>query len=405
MEDVFIISAVRTPTGKYLGALSPLTATQLGAIAVREAARRSGIEPSRIDEVVMGNVLSAGLGQNPARQAALKAGLPETVAAVTLNKVCGSGLRAVIAASQAIRCGDASIAVAGGMESMSNAPYLSRKMRGGARMGHVQLEDAILTDGLWCAFDDHHMGETAELVAEEYRISREDQDRYAAESHRKAAEAQERGWWDDEVVPVDVPGRRGGATTVAVDETIRPDSTVETLAGLRPVFRKEGGTVTAGNAPGMNDGASALVLASGAAVERLGLTPLARIVAYAVGGVEPKWVMMSPVPAVQRLLEKRGITVDDFDLIEANEAFSVQAVAVCRKLGFDMDRVNVQGGAVALGHPIGASGARILTTLVHGLRRRNLTRGLATLCMGGGNGLALEVEVTTSSPSARIPGA
>ncbi len=390
-NDPVILSAARVPTGKFGGTLSALTAPQLGAAVVREAVRRAGVEPSAVEEVVMGNVVSAGLGQNPARQAALIGGLPPTVPAVTINKVCGSGLKAVLLAAQAIKAGDAELIVAGGMECMSRVPYLLPEARNGLRLGHGKVEDAIIRDGLWCAFTDVHMGSTAEAVAREYHVPREDQDRFAAESHAKAAKAAAAGHFKAEIVPVEIPGKKGEKTLFSADETIRADSTPEGLAKLRPAFEMDG-TVTAGNAPGLNDGAAALVIASRARAEKLGIKPLATIRAYASGGVDPKWVMMAPVAAVKNLLAKMGVGVEHFDLIESNEAFAVQAVAVGRQLGFDFERVNVNGGAVALGHPIGASGARILTTLLHALAARQLTTGLATLCMGGGNGLAIAVE-------------
>ncbi|MBI3892213.1 MAG: acetyl-CoA C-acetyltransferase [Candidatus Wallbacteria bacterium] len=390
-NDAVILSATRTATGKFGGTLAALAATELGAAAVREAVRRSGVKPEQVDEVVLGNVVSAGLGQNPARQAALGGGLPPSVAAVTINKVCGSGLKAVILAAQAIRAGDAEIVVAGGMENMSRAPYLLREARNGLRLGHGKIEDAIIRDGLWCAFGDVHMGSTAEAVAREYNVSRAEQDRYSAESHAKAARAQDAGLFKTEILDIEIPGKKGEKTLFAVDETIRADSTPEGLAKLKPAFEKDG-TVTAGNAPGLNDGAAALVVASRAKAEELGLEPLATIRAYATGGVEPRWVMMAPVEAVKRLFAKMAVGPEHFDLIESNEAFAVQAIAVGRQLGFNFDRVNVHGGAVALGHPIGASGARILTTLLHALAARGAQRGLATLCMGGGSGLAIAVE-------------
>ncbi len=390
-NDPVILAATRTGSGKFQGSLAPLTAVKLGAAVIESAVKRSGVQPEAIDEVIMGNVLSAGQGQNPARQAALGGGLPNTVAALTINKVCGSGLKAVMLAAQAIRAGDADLVVAGGMESMSNAPYLLRNARSGYRMGHGQLEDVILSDGLWCAMTDVHMGKTAEDVATEYKVSREDQDAYAAESHSKAGRAASTGLFDAEITAVEIPQRKKDPIVHDRDETVRPDSTAETLAKLRPAFLKEG-SVTAGNAPGLNDGAAALVVASRAKAEELGLRPLGTIRSYATGGVEPRWVMMSPVAAVKNLLARMNVPVDHFDLIEANEAFSVQAIAVGRQLGFDFDRVNVHGGAVALGHPIGASGARILTTLLYAMKARDVKTGLATLCMGGGNGLALAIE-------------
>ena len=392
MQDVFIASAVRTPTGKFLGALKRFKATELGALAVAEAVSRSGVKPEAVDEVILGNVVSAGLGQNPARQAALGAGLPPSVGALTINKVCGSGLKAVMLARQAIIAEDAELVVAGGMESMSNGPYLIPRLREGLRLGHGELVDAVVHDGLWDIYNDFHMGITGEKVAEKYDVSRAQMDDYAAESHRRAAAATEAGRFSNEILPVEIPQRKGHPIVLDQDEPIRPDTTAEALAKLKPVFMQEG-TVTAGNAPGMNDGAAALVVASGRAVERYELKPMARIVAQAISGLEPEWVMMTPVPAVQKLLEKTGWRNDDIDLFEINEAFSVQACAVTRALRLDLDKTNVNGGAVALGHPIGASGARILTTLLYALADRKARRGVASLCLGGGNGLALAVEL------------
>jgi acetyl-CoA C-acetyltransferase len=392
MEDVFIVSAVRTPTGKFLGALKGFKATELGAMVVGDAVSRAGVKPERVDEVIMGNVVSAGLGQNPARQAALGAGLPPAVAALTINKVCGSGLKAVMLARQAILVGDAEIVVAGGMESMSNAPYLVRRMREGLRLGHGELVDAVVHDGLWDIFNDFHMGITGEMVAEKYDVAREAMDAYAAESHRRAAAATEAGKFRDEILPVEIPQRKGDPIVLDRDEPIRGDTTAEALSKLEPVFKKDG-TVTAGNAPGMNDGAAALTVASAKAVEEHGLKPLARIVAQAISGLEPEWVMMTPVAAVSKLLEKTGWSNDDVDLIELNEAFAVQACAVTKELSLDPEKTNVNGGAVALGHPIGASGARVLTTLLYALKDRGGRRGIATLCLGGGNGVALAVEL------------
>ena len=392
MQDVFIASAVRTPTGKFLGALKSFKATELGALAVAEAVSRSGVKPEAVDEVILGNVVSAGLGQNPARQAALGAGLPPSVGALTINKVCGSGLKAVMLARQAIIAEDAELVVAGGMESMSNGPYLIPRLREGLRLGHGELVDAVVHDGLWDIYNDFHMGITGEKVAEKYDVSRAQMDDYAAESHRRAAAATEAGRFSNEILPVEIPQRKGHPIVLDQDEPIRPDTTAEALAKLKPVFMQEG-TVTAGNAPGMNDGAAALVVASGRAVERYELKPMARIVAQAISGLEPEWVMMTPVPAVQKLLEKTGWRNDDIDLFEINEAFSVQACAVTRALRLDLDKTNVNGGAVALGHPIGASGARILTTLLYALADRKARRGVASLCLGGGNGLALAVEL------------
>jgi acetyl-CoA C-acetyltransferase len=391
MRDIVILSAVRTPTGKFLGALKDLTAPQLGSIVVAEAVRRAGVDPAIVDECIMGNVVSAGLGQNPARQAAVRGGLPDRVAALTINKVCGSGLKAVMLAAQGIAAGDIDVAVAGGMESMSNCPYLLQRARAGLRMGHGQVLDAMVVDGLWCSFEECHMGLAGEVVAERYNVDRAAQDEYAVRSHAKAAHATEAGWFKNEIVPVDVPQRKGASVTVDRDEAIRPDTTLETLAALRPAF-KDGGTVTAGNAPGVNDGASALVVMAADRARTLGVEPLARVVGQATSGLAPKFVLMTPVEAVTRLAAKIGWSLDDVDLFELNEAFSVQAVAVLRELGIDESRVNVNGGAVALGHAIGASGARVLTTLLHALKRRNLRRGIATLCLGGGNGVALAVE-------------
>ena len=392
IDDIFIVSAVRTPTGKFLGALKKFKATELGSLVVREAMSRAGVEPNHIDEVIMGNVVSAGLGQNSARQAALGAGLPPAVAALSINKVCGSGLKAVMLARQAIVAGDADIVVAGGMESMSNAPYLIPRMREGLRLGHGELVDAVVHDGLWEIYNDFHMGMTGEMVAEKYDVSREQMDAYAAESHRRAAEATAAGKFRDEILPIDIPQRKGDPVVMDADEPIRADTTAEGLSKLKPVFKKDG-TVTAGNAPGMNDGAAALVVASAAAVEKRGLQPVARIVAQAISGLEPEWVMMTPVPAVRKLLEKTGWSNDDVDLIELNEAFSVQACAVMKELDLDAAKTNVHGGAVALGHPIGASGARVLTTLLYALKDHGGRRGVATLCLGGGNGVALAIEL------------
>jgi acetyl-CoA C-acetyltransferase len=391
MREAVILSAVRTPTGRFLGSLKGFTAPQLGAIVVREAAARAGVGPEAVDEVIMGNVVSAGLGQAPARQAALGAGLPPRVAAVTVNKVCGSGLKAVMFAAQAIATGDAEVVVAGGMESMSNAPYLLPRAREGLRLGHGELKDAMIVDGLWEAYEDYHMGCCGENVADKYAITRQEQDEYALRSHQKAIAAMQAGRFRDEIVPVPVPQKRGDPVPMTADETPREDTTLEALARLKPAFR-EGGTVTAGNAPGVNDGASALVVASAERAKALGATPLARIVAQASWGVEPAMVMMAPVGAVQRIWEKTGWTPADVHLFELNEAFAVQAVAVTRELELDPARVNVNGGAVALGHAIGSSGARVLTTLLHALRQRDQRRGVAALCLGGGNGVALAVE-------------
>ncbi|MEW6421675.1 MAG: thiolase family protein [Deinococcota bacterium] len=390
MNKAVIVSASRTPTGKFLGALSDVTAVELGATTLRETMRRAGIPAELVEEVIMGQVVQAGSGQNPARQAALRAGLLPEVGAVTVNKVCGSGLKAVILAAQSIRAGDQSVVLAGGMESMSNAPYLLPGARKGYRLGHAQVLDANTHDGLWCSINNEGMGLTGERVAERYGIGREAQDAYATQSHQRAIAAQQGGRFQEEIVPVTVRGRKG-ETVVDTDEGPRADTSPETLARLKPAFKPDG-TVTAGNAPGLNDGASSLLIMSEEAAKAHGLTAMAEITSYATGGLPPEWVMMTPVPATQKLLEKSGMSVDDVDLWELNEAFSVQSLAVQRELGLDPERVNVNGGAVALGHPIGASGARILVTLLYALRQQDKETGVATLCMGGGNGLALSVK-------------
>ena len=392
MRESVIVSAVRTPTGKFLGGLKDLKAPELGAIAVREAVRRAGIDPATVNECILGNVVSAGLGQAPARQAALKGGLDNSVAALTINKVCGSGLKAVMLATQGIATGDIDIAVAGGMESMSNCPYLLNRVREGLRMGDATIVDSMIHDGLWDSFHNIHMGLTGELVSEKYRVTREQQDCYAVESHRKAAAATKAGWFKDEIVPVSLPQKKGDPIVVDRDESIREDTSLESLGKLKPAFKKDG-TVTAGNAPGVNDGAAALVVMGADVASKLNLKPIARVVGQATSGLEPQLVMMTPVEAVKKLLPKVGWKIEDVDLVELNEAFSVQAVAVTRELGLDPSRVNVHGGAVALGHPIGASGARVLTTLLYALRRLGKKRGIATLCLGGGNGVALAVEM------------
>lgn len=389
--DVVIVSAVRTAVGKFQGGLSSLSATALGAVVVREAVRRAGVRPEVVSECIMGCVLPAGLGQNPARQAALKGGLADTVAALTINMVCGSGLRAVMLGAQSIMAGDAEIVVAGGMESMSNAPYLLPGARRGYRMGNGELIDSMVKDGLWCACDDQHMGLTGELVADKHAITREQQDAYAVESHRRAAAAWASGYFAEEVVPVEVLGRKGTVTLFDRDESIREDASPDSLGALKAAF-KEGGTVTAGNAPGVNDAAAALVLMSAAKASELGLKPLARIKAQAMSGVAPKWVMLAPVFGVRKVLEKAGWSTDDVDLYELNEAFSVQALGVTSELGLNLTKVNVNGGAVAIGHPIGASGARVLVTLIHELMRRDAHKGVAALCLGGGNSVALAIE-------------
>ena len=391
MRQSVIVSAVRTPTGKLLGVLKSLTAPELGALVVAEAVRRAGIDAGIVDECIMGNVVSAGAGQNPARQAALKGGLPDHVAAVTINKVCGSGLKAVMLADQGIRAGDIDIAVAGGMESASNTPYLLKKVREGLRLGNSEVLDSMITDGLWCAFEQCHMGNSGEVVAEHYHVGRAAQDEYAARSHQKAAKAADAGLFKEEILPVSIPQRQGPPVIVDRDEPIRADTTAATLSKLKPAF-KEGGSVTAGNAPGVNDGASALVVMAEDRAKTLGLPPLASIVAQATSGLAPKFLLMTPVEAVRRVAEKAGWELADVDLFEINEAFSVQLVAVLNELGIDPEKVNVHGGAVALGHAIGSSGSRVLTTLIYALKQRNLKRGIASLCLGGGNGVALAVE-------------
>ena len=393
MEKPVILSAVRTPIGKFMGGLSPLTAPELGAKVIAESVRRAGIDPKQVDEAIMGNVLQAGLGQNPARQAALKGGLDPRVAAMTINKVCGSGLKAVALAAQAVTLGESEIVVAGGMESMTNAPYLMKGARTGFRLGNSELLDSMIVDGLWDAYEDFHMGMTAELVAEKYGISRQEQDEFALESHRKAVRATKSCFVSEQIVPIELPQRKGPPVVIKTDESPREDTSVEALGKLKPAFKKEGGTVTAGNAPGTNDGAAAVVVTSEKTAARLGRPVMARIVAQAVSGVEPKWVMMAPVDAVEKLLAKTGWDRDkDVDLYELNEAFAVAAIAVTRQLKLNPEKVNVNGGAVALGHPIGASGARILVALLYELQRRNLKRGIAALCLGGGNAVALAVE-------------
>ncbi len=391
-KEVVIVSAARTPIGKFQGALSPVSAVQLGAIAAKAAIERAGIQPEAVEEVMMGCVLPAGLGQNPARQVLIHSGIPDTVGAYTINKVCGSGLKAVMLAAQAIKAGDLDIALAGGMESMTNSPYLLNKARSGLRMGHSQLTDSMIHDGLWDIYNDFHMGSTAELVANKYEVSREMQDETAVASHQKALAAIEAGRFAEEIVPVEVPRRKQPPLIFDTDESPRADTSFEVLSKLRPAFEKNG-SVTAGNAPGCNDGAAALVVMSADKAASLGLGPLARIVAYTNAGLAPEWVMMTPVPATRKLFEKTGWSPADVDLFEFNEAFAVQACAVMGELNVDPAKVNVNGGAVALGHPIGASGARILTTLIYALKQRGLHRGVASLCMGGGNGLAMGIEL------------
>lgn len=390
-NDVLIVSATRTPIGKFLGALSPLGAVQLGAAAIREAMQRARVEGALVDEVLMGNVVLAGEGQAPARQAAIHAGLPPTVCATTLNKVCGSGLKAAMWGAQQIRAGDADIIVAGGMESMSNAPYLLPRARTGFRMGHATVIDAVIHDGLWCPFEDQHMGQAAEFIADEYRITRQEMDEFALNSHRKAVAAMNQGLFKAEIVPVQVPAK-GGSTTVERDECPRADTSLEALAALKPAF-KPGGKVTAGNAPGLSDGAAAVVLMSGRKARELGCPPLARVTGWAQAAVEPKWIFIAPAHAIRRLLTRTGTALADYDLLEVNEAFAAQVLADGKELGWDWERLNVHGGGVALGHPIGASGARVLVTLLHALRSRGKARGLAALCLGGGEAVALSVEL------------
>ena len=386
-----ILSAVRTPIGRYLGGLSSFTAPQLGAMVLRDAVSRAGVDPAAVESVIMGQVVQGGSGQAPARQAQIHAGLPPSIPAVTINMVCGSGLKAVMLASQAIKAGDAECIVAGGQESMSSAPHYVYGMRNGIKAGNQTMVDGMIHDGLWDSFGCCHMGEYAEYTAEKAGVSRGDQDAFAYDSHRKAIAAIDAGKFKDEVLPVQVPGKT--PTTISTDEAPRRDTTAETLAKLKPAFRKDGGTVTAGNAPGLNDGASALVVASLAFAKAHGLTPLAKVTGYSTGGGEPRDLFFAPVIAVRSLMEKAGTRISDYDLIEANEAFAVQALADGRELGWDWGRVNVNGGAVALGHPIGASGARVLTTLLYALRDRGGNTGLATLCLGGGNAVALSVEL------------
>ncbi len=394
-RDPVLVSAVRTPTGRFLGALASLAATELGARAIRAAIERGGKFPlSEIDEVIMGNVVTAGEGQAPARQAAIGGGVPDAIPAVTINKVCGSGLKAVMLAAQAIKAGDGNLYVAGGMESMSNAPYLLPKGRTGYRMGNGEVVDAVVNDGLWCAFEDVHMGEEAEIIADKFGISREAQDQFAYESHMKAQAATEAGRFNDEITPVEITGKKG-SVTVTRDEPIRPDTTLEALSKLGPAFRKPNGTVTAGNAPGLSDGASATVVASEGYARAHDLPILARITGYAAAAIEPKYIFACPPRAVHRLLDRTGQKMSDFDLIEVNEAFAAQTLANGKELEWDWTRVNPNGGAIALGHPIGSSGSRVLATLVHELRRRGGGRGLATLCLGGGGAVAMSVEVKT----------
>jgi acetyl-CoA C-acetyltransferase len=390
MADVLILSAARTPIGKYLGSLAELTAPQLGAAAIAEVLKRARLPAERIDEVIMGHVLQAGVGQNPARQAALKAGLPDTIAAYTVNKVCGSGLKAVMLAAQAIKAGDADLILAGGMESMSRAPYLLFGARTGWKYGDQKAVDAMIHDGLWCAFEDWHMGQAAEHIATKCAISRDDQDRFAAQSHLRAAAAWEQGRFEAEIVPVTI-GSGAKAKSIARDEGVRPETTRESLARLKPAFCEQG-TVTAGNASMLSDGAAAVVVGSPRAAERLGVKPLARVIAYATSGIAPRDIFLAPVGAVRQVLERAGLGLKDIDLFELNEAFAAQMLACGNELKLDESRVNVNGGAIALGHPIGASGARVLVTLLYALEQRGLRRGLAALCLGGGNAVAMIIE-------------
>jgi acetyl-CoA C-acetyltransferase len=392
MFDAVIVSACRTPIAKFQGKFASMRAPQLGAIVIAEAVKRAGIAAADVQEVIFGNVLQAGLGQNPARQAAIAAGIPVTVGSMTINKVCGSGLKAVALAAQAIKAGDADIIVAGGQESMTNSPYLMPGARDGLRLGHGKLLDSMVSDGLWDVYNDFHMGTTGDLVAERCAVTREDQDRFAAESHRRAAAAMAAGAFKQEIVPVELKGRKGEVTLVDADEGVRTDTTVEGLAKMKPAFGPTG-TVTAANASQISDGAAAVVVMSAAEAKKRGLKPLAKVTGYAVGGTEPKWVMMAPIYAVQNLVKKNGIPIEAYDLIEVNEAFSSAACAVGKELKLDPAKTNVNGGAVALGHPIGASGCRILVTLLHALAARGGKRGLATLCLGGGNAVALSVEL------------
>ncbi len=393
MEDVVIVSAVRTPVGKFQGALAGLSAIELGSMVVREAVKRAGLDPALVDECIMGNVVSAGLGQNPARQAALGGGLPPEVSAMTINKVCGSGLKAVSLAAQAVQTGNAEIVVAGGMESMSNAPYLLPQGRNGFRMGNATVVDSMINDGLWDVFNDYHMGMTGENVAEKHGITREEQDVYALNSHRKAAAAQKAGYFAAEMLPVEVPAKKKGQPPIFLDrdESVREDASIEALRALKPAFKKDG-TVTAGNAPGVNDGGAAVVVMSARKAKELGLEPMVHVRAQATSGIDPKWVMLAPVISTQRVLAKAGWTKEEVDLYELNEAFAVQAIGVLKELGLGHENVNVNGGSVAIGHPIGASGARVLTTLIYAMMRRDAKKGVAALCLGGGNSVAMAVE-------------
>ncbi|HET9327789.1 MAG TPA: acetyl-CoA C-acetyltransferase [Candidatus Eisenbacteria bacterium] len=390
--EVFVVGAARTPIGRFLGGLSPLKASDLGAIAIREAMKRASVAGDQVDEVLMGHVVQGGQGQAPARQAQIKAGIDPKVGAVTINKVCGSGLKAVMMGAQAIKAGDAHCIVAGGMESMSTAPHYLFSGRTGQKLGDTVMKDGVVMDGLWCSFNDCHMIELAQYTFEKAGLSRGEIDEFSASSHQKAARAWAECHFSKEVVPVSIPQRKGDPVVIGKDESIRPESTPETLAKLPAVTRDKGGAITAGNAPGLNDGGAAVILMSGERVKQSGAKPLARVIAYATGGGEPKDLFFAPVDAVEKLLKKMGVKIGHFDLIEANEAFAAQAIADGKALGWDWDRVNVNGGAVALGHPIGASGARVLVTLLHALEQRGKKTGMATLCLGGGNAVALAVE-------------
>lgn len=391
-EEVLIAGATRLPTGKFLGGLSSFQAPQLGAIAIKEALKRAGVRSEQIEEVIMGNVVQAGEGQAPARQAALGAGLPASVSALTINKVCGSGLKAVMLAANSIKAGECNIIVAGGMESMSNAPYLLPQARNGYRMGHGSMIDSVIHDGLWCAFENHHMGISAEIIADKFEISRQDQDEFAVASHQKAAKAIADGLFKREIVSVEIKSKKS-TITIETDEPVRPDSNLDALSRLAPVFKPNGGVVTAGNAPGLSDGASAMVVLSREAAEKNGIEPQARVTGYAFAGIEPKYIFAAPPLAVKKLLEQTGLKLDDFDLFEVNEAFAAQVLANAKELKMDMSKVNVRGGAIALGHPIGASGAKILTTLIHALQDTGGKRGMVTLCLGGGGAVALSIEL------------
>jgi acetyl-CoA C-acetyltransferase len=391
-DEVLIAGSTRLPTGKFLGSLSGFTAPQLGAIAIREAVKRANIKPETVEEVIMGNVVQAGIGQAPARQAAIFGGLPDSVPALTINKVCGSGLKAVMLAANSIKAGESDVIVAGGMESMSKAPYLLENARSGYRMGNGQLVDSVVHDGLWCAFENHHMGMSAEVIAEKFDISRQSQDELAYNSHRKAVQAIERGDFKREIVPVEIKAKKS-VTVFDTDEPVRPDTSLDSLGRLAPVFKPDGGVVTAGNAPGLSDGASAMVVLSRAAAERHGVTPQARVTGYASAAIEPKYIFAAPPLAVKKLLEQTGMQLGDFDLVEVNEAFAAQVLANAKELKMDLNKVNVRGGAIALGHPIGASGAKILTTLIHALQDTGGKRGLVTLCLGGGGAVALSLEL------------